>query len=61
LLDWYRALLDRGGEAAYHETDKPENVAFYCRRGFEVVGEMRVLGVRTWGLKRLAGRPEVDD
>ena len=32
--------------------DKRENVAFYERFGFEVVGEDEVLGVRNWFMLR---------
>ena len=30
---------------AHLETDRPENVSFYERFGFEIVGEQEVLGV----------------
>lgn len=42
------------GDAAYLETDKPENVRFYERFGFEVVDEAEVLGVPNWFMWRAA-------
>lgn len=51
----YTRRLDHGGEAAYLETDKPENVALYGRFGFEVVEEATVLGVQNWFMWRPAG------
>jgi len=51
----YTRRLDAGGEAAYLETDKPENVALYGRFGFEVVDEAEVLGVTNWFMWREAG------
>jgi len=44
--------LDRGREVGYLETDKPENVRFYERFGFEVIGEDSVIGVRNWFMRR---------
>lgn len=43
---------DEAGEEAYLETDTPENVAFYRRRGFEVTGQEEPLQVRTWYMER---------
>ena len=51
----YTRRLDAGGEDAYLETDKPENVALYGRFGFEVVEEAEVLGVPNWFMWREAG------
>jgi ribosomal protein S18 acetylase RimI-like enzyme len=51
----YTRRLDEGGEHAYLETDKPENVALYGRFGFEVVEEAEVLGVANWFMWREAG------
>jgi ribosomal protein S18 acetylase RimI-like enzyme len=50
------AALDAGGDDAWLETDKPENVVFYRRAGFEVAGEAEVLGVSCWFMAR-APRP----
>ena len=44
--------MDESRFTAYLETDKRENVAFYERFGFEVVGEDEVLGVRNWFMLR---------
>ena len=44
----YTRRLDAGGEDAYLETDKPENVALYGRFGFEIVDEAEVLGRPNW-------------
>jgi len=48
------ARMDAAGEDAYLETDKPENVRFYERFGFEVVGQEEVLGVPNWFMLRKA-------
>jgi len=48
------ARMDAAGEDAYLETDKPINVRFYERFGFEVVGEEEVLGVPNWFMLRPA-------
>jgi ribosomal protein S18 acetylase RimI-like enzyme len=45
LMDVYCDELDRDGIAGYLETDRPENVRFYRRFGFDVVAEAPVLGV----------------
>jgi ribosomal protein S18 acetylase RimI-like enzyme len=44
--------LDAAGQVGYLETDKRENVGFYERFGFEVVGEEPVLGVPNWFMSR---------
>jgi ribosomal protein S18 acetylase RimI-like enzyme len=44
--------LDRGRAAGYLETDKIENVGFYERFGFEVIGEEPVIGVPNWFMRR---------
>ncbi len=44
--------MDESRFMAYLETDKRENVAFYKRFGFEVVGEHKVLGVQNWFMLR---------
>ncbi len=49
--------MDSVGDSAYLEADKPENVAFYQKFGFEVVGEVTVLGTATWLMQR---PPRVD-
>ena len=52
LMRVFCAQMDAAGEDAYLETDKPENVRFYERFGFEVVGEEDVLGVPNWYMAR---------
>ena len=48
----YTALLDAEGLPGYLETEKPENVSFYLRHGFEVTGEAVVLGRPNWFMQR---------
>ena len=45
MMQVFCTRMDAAGEDAYLETDKPINVRFYERFGFEVVGEEDVLGV----------------
>jgi hypothetical protein len=45
-------LLDAEGEVAWLETDKPENVVFYRRHGFDVAVEERRLGFPIWFMRR---------
>ena len=52
LMEVFRAQVDASGEEAYLETDKPGNVLFYERFGFEVVSEQEVLGVPNWFMLR---------
>jgi ribosomal protein S18 acetylase RimI-like enzyme len=52
LMQVFCAQMDAAHEDAYLETDKPENVRFYERFGFEVVGEKDVLGVPNWFMQR---------
>jgi ribosomal protein S18 acetylase RimI-like enzyme len=54
LLACWLAGLDREATGAYLETDRCENVAFYERSGFRVLGETRVLGARIWRMRRPA-------
>jgi hypothetical protein len=44
--------LDADGLVGYLETDKPENVRFYERSGYEVIGEAAVVGVPNWFMRR---------
>ena len=57
MMQVFCAQMDAACEDAYLETDKPENVRFYERFGFEVVGEQEVLGVTNYFVLR-RGRPE---
>ncbi len=52
MLERFCAYMDALGELAYLETDKPENVRFYQRFGFRVIGEEAVLGVVNWFMVR---------
>ena len=52
LMRVFCAQMDAADEDAYLETDKPENVRFYERFGFEVIGEEDVLGVPNWYMAR---------
>ena len=54
LMKVFCARMDAAGEDAYLETDKPVNVRFYERFGFEVTGEQEVLGVPNWFMTRRA-------
>lgn len=54
-VDRLRAERERGLralEVSYLETGKHENLAFYGREGFSVVGDARVIGAPTWFLRR---------
>lgn len=44
--------LDAADEVGYLETDKPENVGFYERFEYAVVGEQPVIGVPNWFMRR---------
>jgi GNAT superfamily N-acetyltransferase len=46
--------LDHDGETGWLETDKPENVVFYRRHGFDVAVEDRHLGFPIWFMHRPA-------
>ncbi len=52
MMERFRAWMDSVQGAAYLETDKPENVAFYRKFDFTVVGEAAVLGTATWLMYR---------
>lgn len=55
LTDWL-AEVDRDACVAYLETDRPENVAFYARAGFEKLGETRIFSAPVWRMLRSATR-----
>jgi GNAT superfamily N-acetyltransferase len=48
----FRALVDAARDMAYLETDKPENVKFYARFGFETIAETTILGAQNWFMRR---------
>jgi ribosomal protein S18 acetylase RimI-like enzyme len=52
MLRALNARLDADGEVAWLETDKPENVVFYRRAGYEVAEEVDHHGVTTWFMRR---------
>ncbi len=52
MMEYYCNHVDKLGMAAYHETDRPQNVKFYERFGFKVVGEESINGVTNWYLWR---------
>jgi ribosomal protein S18 acetylase RimI-like enzyme len=52
LLAEHARRLDASGRLGYLETDKPENVGFYERHGYEVVDRADVIGVPNWFMLR---------
>ncbi len=54
LMEVFCTRMDQAGEDAYLETDKPINVTFYQRFGFEVIGEQDVVGKPNWYMLRRA-------
>lgn len=52
LMDRYCEELDRTRTAGYLETDRLENVGFYKRSGFEVIGTASILGVVNYFMRR---------
>jgi ribosomal protein S18 acetylase RimI-like enzyme len=46
------ARMDQAHSASYLETDKLENVGFYQKFGFRVIGDAKVLGVPNWFMSR---------
>jgi GNAT superfamily N-acetyltransferase len=57
LLARWLAVADRDGLPAYLETDKPDNLAFYGKAGFDVVAQTEVFGARVWCMRRPARTP----
>jgi len=57
LLAHGMARADRELRPCYLETETESNVAFYARRGFVVIDELEVFGLRVWSMLRPAGRP----
>jgi hypothetical protein len=48
----YCARLDSARAVGYLETDKPANVTFYERFGFETIGSAPVLNTPNWFMRR---------
>jgi ribosomal protein S18 acetylase RimI-like enzyme len=55
LMGEYCARLDGEQTGGYLETDKPANVAFYKKFGFQTVSEATILNVPNWFMWRPAG------
>jgi len=54
MMKLYCDIIDRNKLEAYRETDRHENVIFYERFGFKVVGEEIKIGVKNWFMLRPA-------
>jgi len=54
MMVFYCDIVDRDMIEAYHETATPENVPFYERFGFKVVGEETINGVKNCYMLRPA-------
>jgi GNAT superfamily N-acetyltransferase len=52
MLEMFDAQMDDAGEVAWLETDKPENVVFYRRAGWEVANELTEHGLTIWWMRR---------
>ena len=52
LLARFLARADEARDPVYLETDREENVGFYGRAGFRVVGMLSLLGARIWRMER---------
>jgi ribosomal protein S18 acetylase RimI-like enzyme len=59
LLERWLERVDREGSAVYLETDLYSNVGFYARVGFELEGEVEVLGTPIWRMWRPAPAAEI--
>jgi ribosomal protein S18 acetylase RimI-like enzyme len=55
LMSEHTRQLDAAGQLSYLETDKRENVTFYERHGYRLVGESEVIGVPNWFMLRDPG------
>jgi ribosomal protein S18 acetylase RimI-like enzyme len=52
LLQQFTERMDAERQVSYLETDKPTNVLFYERFGFETIDEAEVLGAHNWFMRR---------
>lgn len=55
MLTEFCARVDGCGGLSYLETDKPENVRFYQKFGFNVTAEAEILRVPNWFMSRPSG------
>jgi ribosomal protein S18 acetylase RimI-like enzyme len=55
LLEHFCKHVDQDGQAAYLETDKPENVPLYERFGFLVTEDTIIINVQNWFMWRAKG------
>ena len=52
MMEYYCSIVDGQGMDAYHETDRPENVNFYQKFGFETIKEEIILDFQNWYMWR---------
>jgi GNAT superfamily N-acetyltransferase len=52
MMERFVEIVDSEGGAAYLETDKPENVSFYEKFGFEIVEKAVILNTPNWFMSR---------
>jgi GNAT superfamily N-acetyltransferase len=52
MLNAFSEQMDAAGEVGWLETDKPENVVFYRRAGWEVANEVNEHGLTSWWMRR---------
>ena len=55
LLDCWLREVDGSEFGAYLETDHPESLSFYLKRGFRICEECHVFGVPIWRMSRVPG------
>ncbi len=54
LMEEYCRRMDQAQEVGYLETDKPRNIRFYEKFGFEVTRQEQVIGATNWFMERMA-------
>ena len=52
LMNYYCRVCDEHKEAGYLETDRPENVGFYQKFRFHIIGEKEIMRVPCWFMRR---------
>ena len=55
LMSEYCARLDSDDAVGYLETDKPQNVTFYQKFGFQTIAGAQILDTPNWFMRRPAG------